>query len=187
MRKKWSRQIPNALSGLRLLLSPLLIIFFSRPSLFLSLYALCGLSDVLDGYLARRNGWASSFGQKLDSAADLVFFASLASVLAFEWGIRPFAAALPLIAAVILVRLGALLAAYVKFRTLAIVHTLANKASGLLVYLALPLFRVLPEPRVVEAVSLFCLLAAIEELLIHLTSSELDRDRLSLFLPPRRH
>lgn len=186
MQKEWSRQIPNALSGLRLLLSPLLIFSFSRPSLFLSFYVLCGISDVLDGYLARRNGWASSLGQKLDSAADLAFFVSLAWVVALEWKIRSFAAALPLIAAVIIVRLISLLVALLKYRALAMVHTLGNKVSGLLVYLAVPLFLVFPEAKIVAAVSLVCLLAAIEELLMHLTSSELDRDRLGLFLPPHR-
>ena len=186
MQKEWSRQIPNALSGLRLLLSPLLVFSFSRPSLFLSFYVLCGISDVLDGYLARRNGWASSLGQKLDSAADLAFFVSLAWVVALEWKVRSFAAALPLIFAVIIVRFISLLVALLKYRALAIVHTLGNKASGLLVYLAVPLFLVFPEVKIVIAVSLVCLLAAIEELLVHLTSSELDRDRQSLFLPPHR-
>jgi len=181
MRGKWSRQIPNALSVLRILLSPLLVWALPRPPLFIALYALCGASDALDGYLARRHGWVSPLGQKLDSVADFAFFASLACLILLKWGLRPFAPALPLIAAVVVVRLASLVVAAAKFGSLAILHTLANKASGLSVYLAVPLCLVLPGLPVVEGVSLVCLLAAIEELLIHLTSSRLDRDRPSLF------
>lgn len=181
MQDKWLRQIPNALSALRILLSPLLVPAFSRPPLFVALYALCGASDAADGCLARRHGWVSPLGQKLDSAADLVFFATLAWIVLHEWGLGTFAAALPLLVAVLLVRLASLIVAAIKFRSLVILHSLANKASGLAVYLAVPLHLVLPGLPVVKAVSLLCLVAAVEELLIHLGSSSLDRDRPGLF------
>jgi CDP-diacylglycerol--glycerol-3-phosphate 3-phosphatidyltransferase len=176
------RKIPNALSVLRILLSLLLFPAFSRPALFIALYALCGASDVLDGYLARRNGWVSSLGQKLDSAADFVFFASLACLVPLKWGLQPFAAAWPIIATVVAVRLASLAVVAIKFHSLAILHSLANKASGLFVYLAVPFHLIFPALPVVEVVSLVCLLAAVEELLIHLGSSSLDRDRPGLFI-----
>ena len=43
--------------------------------MFFAIYALTGLTDVLDGWIARKMGSASQFGAKLDSVADLIFYA----------------------------------------------------------------------------------------------------------------
>lgn len=66
------KQIPNILTVLRLLLVPLFILlFFATSPLFaLPLFWLAGVTDVLDGYLARRNNWGSTFGKVLDPVAD---------------------------------------------------------------------------------------------------------------------
>jgi len=40
---------------------------------FLILYVICGLSDVLDGIIARKTNTTSNFGAKLDTIADFIF------------------------------------------------------------------------------------------------------------------
>ena len=54
-----------------------MLLVFLRPlsAGFLSVYTITGLTDVLDGWIARRTKAASDFGAKLDSIADLLFFA----------------------------------------------------------------------------------------------------------------
>lgn len=47
----------------------------------LALVLLCGLTDFLDGFLARRLGAVTSFGRVLDPLADKLFFASFAVLL----------------------------------------------------------------------------------------------------------
>ena len=47
----------------------------SSPAVFWTLYLLCGLSDVLDGAVARLAGTESRIGEKLDTLADIVFVA----------------------------------------------------------------------------------------------------------------
>ena len=54
-------------AGLALLFCPV----FSLP--FYVLYLTSGLSDMVDGVVARRTNTASEFGAKLDTAADFVF------------------------------------------------------------------------------------------------------------------
>jgi len=39
------------------------------------MYLLCGLTDMLDGAIARKNNIVSEFGAKLDTFADIVFVA----------------------------------------------------------------------------------------------------------------
>lgn len=76
-------QLPNALSIARLLGSPLLI--WALPALstpaMLILFGLLGLTDFLDGWLARRWKIASEAGALLDGLADLVFYPTAAWLL----------------------------------------------------------------------------------------------------------
>jgi cardiolipin synthase len=66
------RHIPNILSCLRVAMVIAFIIFFIRRSYMvcLVLYVAAFLTDVLDGYLARRFNWVSNFGKLVDPFAD---------------------------------------------------------------------------------------------------------------------
>ena len=48
----------------------------SSPAVFWALYLLCGLSDVLDGAVARSTGTMSRLGERLDTIADIIFVAA---------------------------------------------------------------------------------------------------------------
>jgi len=63
-------------------------LIFLQPmsAVFLVVYAFSGFSDVVDGYLARKLKAESELGSKLDSAADLLFYAvSLIKLLPLLW------------------------------------------------------------------------------------------------------
>lgn len=64
--------IPNALTVARIAMAlPMaLAILGGRPVLALGLALASGVSDALDGWLARRNGWQSRLGALLDPVAD---------------------------------------------------------------------------------------------------------------------
>jgi cardiolipin synthase len=66
------RHLPNALTGLRMLLvAPLAwLILEHRYDVALVVAAVAGLSDALDGFLAKRFGWQSWLGGILDPIAD---------------------------------------------------------------------------------------------------------------------
>ena len=75
--------LPNALSALRLLAVPLLLVlaWHGATGAFLVGFALGLLSDVLDGVIARRHGLETEFGARLDQWADFAL-----------WGTFPLAA-----------------------------------------------------------------------------------------------
>ena len=77
--------IPNIITGLRfILVIPISIcIYQSNDLLALILFVVAGLSDGLDGYLARKYGWQSKFGQFADPLADKCLI--LATLLAFAF------------------------------------------------------------------------------------------------------
>lgn len=73
------RQLPNAITGVRVLLTPFIVVSLLRQdchrALLLSLIA--GLTDALDGYMARLTGAASRSGAFFDPIADKILFTSL--------------------------------------------------------------------------------------------------------------
>lgn len=72
------KNVPNEITIFRILLS--ISLFFIKPfsSLFLVIYLLCGFSDMIDGYIARKMNATSKLGAILDSIADVVFIISAA-------------------------------------------------------------------------------------------------------------
>lgn len=80
-----ARQIPNLITGLRLLLvPPLLLLLINRQFLAaLILFAMMGVSDALDGFLAKYYGWHSRLGSYLDPMADKVM--QISSFIALGW------------------------------------------------------------------------------------------------------
>ena len=82
--------VPNILSLLRLLLVPVFAwaILSGRDGLALAVLFVSGITDYLDGYLARRWGQVSRVGQLLDPFADRLYI--LSTLLGLGWrGIVP--------------------------------------------------------------------------------------------------
>jgi cardiolipin synthase (CMP-forming) len=79
------RHLPNAISSLRVaLVLPIswLLVHRAWPSA-LSLVALAGVSDGVDGFLARHYGWQSRIGGMLDAIADKLLLVSCFVILAW--------------------------------------------------------------------------------------------------------
>ena len=72
------KRIPNIISALRILGAASLLLFNLQGTAFWVFYGLCGLSDMLDGYLARKLHAESKTGAVLDSVADICFVACCA-------------------------------------------------------------------------------------------------------------
>ena len=67
--------LANLISGTRILCSAALLICPAFSASFYVLYLMAGLTDMIDGAVARMTGTTSEFGAKLDTAADFVFVA----------------------------------------------------------------------------------------------------------------
>ena len=71
--------IPNALSILRILLTPLFAALYLRgqTGAAVAVLLLCALTDVLDGYIARRFDMVTELGKALDPVADKLIQAAM--------------------------------------------------------------------------------------------------------------
>lgn len=73
--------LPNAITIARIIACPVLFFLAMSPSVGARLWAFvlfvaAGLSDVWDGYLARRYGWITDMGKLLDPVADKLLLAA---------------------------------------------------------------------------------------------------------------
>ena len=126
---------------------------------FWVLYALCGISDMVDGWLARKLQAETKAGAVLDSLSDIVFVACCAirllPVLEIPSWLWIWAGVIALIKIVNQV------SALVVCKRFCFPHTLANKLTGLLLFLVVPtIFWTLIPVSIVTAVASF---ASIQE------------------------
>ena len=77
--------LPNAISITRIaLIAPILVLFIEgQYGWSLGLFVVAGLSDGIDGYLAKRFGWQTRVGGFLDPAGDKLLVAWTFGTLAF--------------------------------------------------------------------------------------------------------
>ncbi|MBR2605199.1 MAG: CDP-alcohol phosphatidyltransferase family protein [Clostridia bacterium] len=126
----------NLITGIRVLASVGLLFCPALSPSFFALYLLAGLTDMIDGPVARKTHTATAFGAKLDTAADILFAAvclvKLLPVLniplwMFIW-----------IGLIALIKIINIVSGFVIRKRFVSVHTPMNKATGTLLFL-LPL------------------------------------------------
>lgn len=114
-----------------------MLLFFPPSSCpFAALYILCGASDMLDGFAARKLHTESKTGAMLDSIADL-FFAAVYAVKILPLLSIPFWIWI-WTAVIAVIKVAGIIIASKKTHRLLIDHSFGNKLTGLLVFL-LPL------------------------------------------------
>lgn len=173
--------LPDCLTGLRMAGALGLLFLRTGSPGFYGLYTLCGVSDMLDGWAARRLNAVSEQGARLDSAADLLFCAAaMVRLLPVLWALLP-----PAVwygaAAVLALRLISYGVAATKYRRFAPLHTWLNKLTGAAVF-AIPYGLLTPwSVPICAAACGLAALAAAEELLIHLSCKAYDPDAKTIF------
>ena len=173
--------LPNLLTALRIAGAVCMIFMPPLTQAFFIIYTLCGVSDVLDGTIARARHSESDFGARLDSIADLLFYAvMLLRIFPVLWERLPRVIWL-LVAIVLLMRAASYITAAVKYRRFASLHTLINKLTGFGVFM-IPYFIGGNFGTVYcFAVCAIGFLASAEELLIHILCREYTPGVMSLF------
>lgn len=176
--------MPNGISFIRILISIALIFLFRYPGFFIAGYFLCGISDVADGYLARRYKWETRLGEQLDSLSDAVFYSVILYLLVVHTNIIETQWAIIGIAAVMIVRAANFIITRARFQTWGAMHTWGNKATGILLYLYVPVVLIRNTLSFVPGlvICLIALASAIEEMVVLLMSKKYDANRKSLFI-----
>ena len=123
----------NIITGIRVLCSIALLFFPALSTVFYILYIIAGLTDMVDGWVARLTNTVSEFGAKWDTIADCVFVAACLFKLIpiidipnwlYIW--------IGIIAAIKIFNMCYGYAVHKKFIA---IHSVINKATGFLLFL----------------------------------------------------
>jgi len=174
------KNVPNIITIIRIILSISLLFIEPVTCLFYIIYLTSGFTDILDGFLARKYDITTEFGARLDSIADLIFYAILV------WIFLPLIDITTLdiiwVVVIALIRFGTLGLTYVKYKTFAFLHTYLNKITSFLVFFY-PLVLNYVD---IKVVLVFATLSAVEELYIDIKANKLMTNiKCALFLGDR--
>ena len=131
------KHLPNILSSLRIVGSVALLVSNVSGIPFWVLYIVSGISDIADGWLARKLGCATKTGALLDSLADICFVICCAlrliPILVFPIWLLIWAGV------IVVIKIINQVSALVMYGRCCFLHTLANKVTGVLLFLAVPM------------------------------------------------
>ena len=126
----------NIITVIRIICSIALLFFPVFSPAFYILYITAGISDMMDGTIARKTGTESDFGSKLDTAADFILVAVclIKMIPALDvpmWLII-------WIIVIAMIKVINIISGYVMRKEFVTVHTVMNKLTGIALFL-LPL------------------------------------------------
>ena len=151
----------NFITVIRIICSIILLFCPVFSPAFYVLYIIAGVSDMIDGAVARTTGTVSDFGSKLDSAADFVFVVVCLIKLIPAIHMPIWLIIWMIMIAVI--KVINLIHGYVARKEIVACHTVLNKMTGLLLFV-LPLTISLIDLRYSGAfVSMIATIVAIQE------------------------
>lgn len=123
----------NIITCLRIVISIVLLFCPALSPTFYVLYIAAGVSDMIDGAVARKTDTVSEFGSKLDTFADIVFVAVclikllpvvIVPIWLYVWtGI------------VAIIKVTNIIVGYIRQKEFVSVHSIINKATGGLLFL----------------------------------------------------
>ena len=132
----------NIITGFRGLISIALLFCPVFSPVFNVLYLIAGLSDMIDGTIARRINTVSEFGARFDTAADFVFVVvcliKLLPVISMPVWLWVW------IVMIALIKTVNIISGYIAQRKLAVVHSVMNKVTGVMLFILPLTFSIIP-------------------------------------------
>lgn len=128
------KNVANYISVSRIIMSIILLIPETFSIAFYIIYIYCGISDMLDGFIARKSKNESKIGARLDSVADIIFvivaMIKILPILNLTNGIITW------IMFIVFIKIVNLTCNYIYYKKIVLPHTIANKITGLILFIA---------------------------------------------------
>ena len=127
------KQIANIITSSRILCSICLLLSPVFYVAFYIMYLFCGITDMVDGTIARKTKSVSETGARLDSVADVVFvavcFVKILPLIQFPTWLWIW------IGIIATIKIGNVVWGLICNKKLVSMHTILNKATGFLLFL----------------------------------------------------
>jgi len=162
---------PNLLSLSRMLLSPVIFMVAGKRIMLFLLLLIIGITDMLDGYFARKFKKETMIGAWLDSIADFVFFISF--IIYSIWFESEIIVEFTFFILVIIsIKLLSAITGLIRYKQPGLLHTIGNKITGVIIYSGLCVFVLFRSTIIVEIGLYISILSAMEELIILLIGNK---------------
>ena len=151
----------NIITGFRVLISIALLFCPAFSLEFYTLYLIAGVSDMIDGTIARRTNTVSGFGARFDTVADFVFVVicliKLLSVVSMPIWLWVW------IVIIALIKIINIISGYIVQRNLVAVHSVMNKVTGVMLFILPLTFSIISLEYSAIPVCLVATFAAVQE------------------------
>ena len=151
----------NIITGIRILCSIAILFCPVFSVAFYALYIIAGLTDIADGWVARKTNTVSELGSKLDTIADFIFVVvclfKLVPVLDIPTWLYIW------IGIIALIKIINIVSGYVVQKQFVAVHSVMNKVTGVLLFLLPLTFSFIDLRYSAVAVCIFATFAAVQE------------------------
>jgi CDP-diacylglycerol--glycerol-3-phosphate 3-phosphatidyltransferase len=164
------KHIANIITGSRIIFSLPLVWIPLSSAWFYVFYLFCGLTDMVDGTIARKTGAVSKFGARLDTVADFVFMLvcgikilPILQIPVWLW------VWMTLIA---LTKILNITLVFIRKKKLISIHSVLNKITGFALFLLPLTLTFAPTTYSVATICVLATLAAMQE--VHFTKKGQD-------------
>ena len=155
------KALANRITICRILCSIALLFFPAFSPAVYVLYITAGISDMVDGWVARRTHTASELGAKLDTIADIVFVIVCMVKLLPVWDITTWLYVW--IGIIALIKVINIISGFIVQKQFVAVHSTMNKVTGLLLFIFPLTFSFIDLKYSAAVVCIFATFAAIQE------------------------
>ena len=155
------KNLANYITIIRILCSIALLFFPVFSTFFYALYITAGVSDMVDGWVARKTHTASELGAKLDTIADIIFvvvcLVKLLPVLNIPVWLWVW------IGIIALIKIINIISGYIVQQRFVSVHSTMNKVTGLLLFVFPLTLSIIDLKYSAAVICIFATFAAIQE------------------------
>lgn len=124
------KNLANMITMVRIVGALTMIFCENYTTAFFVVFTLCGVTDIIDGFVARVTNTMSEFGARLDSVADLLFYTILGvKILPDLIRILPFWMWF-IVGGILITRIVCYIITAIRFKCFAAMHTYMNKLTG---------------------------------------------------------
>lgn len=174
------RLIANYISILRIFLAIMLLLVKPLSAGFFTIFLVCQITDVLDGYTARKMNTVSKLGDNLDSIGDFIMI--LVLIIVLYPVIKLTIQIILWVVIIAMIKIISTIVVFIKYRTFEMLHTYGNKFTGFILFASIISLAFAQSNMIMYIVCTIASISAIEELLINLSSSELEINKKSIFI-----
>ena len=155
-------QLANTITSIRILCSIALLFCAVLTPAFVVLYISAGLTDIVDGWIARRTNTTSELGSKLDTIADFIFFIicsiKLLPIIDIPTWIYVW------IGIITFIKLTTVIYGFIVLKRFITLHTTMNKLVGALLFLFPLTLNIIDLKYSTTTLSLLATFSAIQEM-----------------------